>query len=98
MVTLMCLSACSWFGSKRSAVPDPAELIVTGAPAGSLVLVDGAQTGPATAVNDHPQVINVTAGAHKVEIQMGDKVVYREDTDIGIGEHHVVTVLSGLTR
>jgi hypothetical protein len=97
-MTLGFLSACSWFGSKRQALPDPSELIVTGAPAGSIIFVDGSQTGEATTASDHPQVLNVAAGAHKVEIQMGDKIVYREETYVGLGEHRVVTVLSGSAR
>lgn len=79
-------------------MPDPTELIVTGAPAGSLIFVDGAQTGQETAVSDHPQVLEVAAGAHKVEIHLGDKIVYREETYVGPSERRVVTVLSGLTR
>jgi hypothetical protein len=71
---------------------------VAGAPVGSLVFVDGLQTGQATAHNDHPQVLNVAPGAHKVEIRMGDAVVYREDTYVGLGEHREVIVLSGLSR
>jgi hypothetical protein len=105
MTTLACLSACSWFGSRNSwfgprkqELPDPTEIIVTGAPESSLIFVDGVQTGPETAVSDHPQVLNVAAGAHKVEIHVGDKIVYREDTYVGAGERRVVTVLSGLTR
>jgi hypothetical protein len=50
------------------------------------------------ALNDHPQVLNVAAGAHKVEIHVGDTVVYREDTYVDLGERHVVRVLSGLSR
>jgi hypothetical protein len=95
---LACLSACSWFGSRRHELPDPTEIIVTGAPAGSFIFVDGVQTGQPTAVGDRPQILNVAAGAHKVEIHLDDKVVYREDTYVGLGEHRVVTVLSGLTR
>jgi hypothetical protein len=79
-------------------LPDPTEIIVTGAPVGSIIFVDGLQAGQATAVSDHPQILKVAAGAHKVEIQVGDKIVYREDTDVGPGEHRVVTVLSGITR
>ncbi len=97
-MTLACLSACSWFGSRRQQLPEPTEIIVTGAPGGSLVFVDGVQAGPANAANDHPQVIDVAAGAHKVEIHMGDTVVYREDTYVAPGEHRVVAVLSGLNR
>jgi hypothetical protein len=98
LVVLTCISACSWFGSKRMRSPDPAEIIVTGAPAGSLLFVDGSQSGPATAQNNHSQVLSVAPGAHKVEIHMGDAVVYREDTYVARGEHRVVIVLSGSSR
>jgi len=79
-------------------VPDPTEIIVTGAPSGSIVFVDGQQTGQLTALNDRTQVLNVAAAAHKVEIHVGDTVVYREDTYVGLGEHRLVRVLSGLNR
>jgi hypothetical protein len=98
LATLACLSACSWFGSKRTLLPDPTEIIVTGAPAGSVVFVDGLQTGQETALDDHPQVLRVAAGTHKVEIHVGDTVVYREDTYVGLGEKRTVRVLSGLNR
>ena len=71
---------------------------MTGAPAGSIVYVDGVQAGQAAAVNDRPQVLNVAAGSHKVEIHVGEAIVYREDTYVGSGEHRVVRVLSGLNR
>jgi hypothetical protein len=79
-------------------LPDPTEIIVTGAPVGSVVFVDGLQTGQETALNDHPQVLRVAAGAHKVEIQVGNTVVYREDTYVGLGEKRTVRVLSGLNH
>ena len=78
--------------------PDPTEIVVTGAPADSIVFVDGRQAGQPTALNDHTQVVNVAAGAHKVEIHLGDAIVYREDTYVGLGEHRLVRVLSGLNR
>jgi hypothetical protein len=92
------MSACSWFGSHKPPLADPTEIIVTGAPAGSLVFVDGVQTGQAAAHNDQSQVLNVAAGTHKVEIHMGDTVVYREDTYVALGERRVVIVLSGSSR
>ena len=99
LIALICVSACSWFGSrKRQLPPDPPEIIVTGAPAGSLVFVDGVQTGPVAAHNDQSQVLNVAAGSHIVEIHMGDTVVYRENTYVGAGERRVVIVLSGSSR
>jgi hypothetical protein len=97
-MALAFLSACSWFGSRKHEAPDPTELIVTGAPEGSIVFIDGLPAGQASVVNDRPQVISVAVGVHKVEIHMGGKVVYREDTYVALSEHRVVTVLSGLTR
>jgi len=79
-------------------VPDPTEIIVTGAPASSIVFIDGVQAGPATTAGDHPQVLEVAAGAHKVEIHLGDTIVYREDAYVGLSERRVVRVLSGLNR
>ena len=97
VITLACLSACSWF-ARRPQLPNPTEIIVTGAPMGSLVFVDGLQAGQPTATSDHSQILNVAAGAHKVEIHLGDVVVYREDTYVAFGEQRVVLVLSGLNR
>jgi hypothetical protein len=98
LITLACLSACSWFHSRKPPLPDPTEIMVTGAPAGSLVFVDGVQTGQPTATNGHSQILNVTAGTHKVEIHAGDTIVYREDTYVAPGERRIVTVLSGSSR
>jgi hypothetical protein len=78
--------------------PDPTEIIVTGAPAGSIVFVDGSQIGQATALNDHSQILAVASGVHKVEVHLGDTVVYREDTYVAVGEHRIVRVLSGFNR
>ena len=98
LITMASLSACSWFGSRKPVLPVATEIIVTGAPVGSVVFVDGMQSGQPTATNDHPQVLDVAAGAHKVEIHVGDTVVYREDTYVGPGERRTVMVLSGLSR
>jgi hypothetical protein len=97
-MTLACLSACSWFGSRKAQpLPVPTEIIVTGAPVGSIVLVDDVQIGQATANKDRSRTLDVAAGAHKVEIRMGDRVVYREDTYVGRGERSIVIVKSGST-
>ena len=92
------LSACSWFAPKKAPIPDPTQIIVTGAPVNSTVFVDGSQIGTLTALNDHPHVLDVAAGTHKVEIHVGDAVVYREDTYVSAGERRMVRVLSGFTR
>jgi hypothetical protein len=95
-MTLACLAACSWFSSRKpKPLPDPPEIIVTGTPVGSIVFIDGVQIGSAAANNDRSRVLDVAAGAHKVEIRMGDRIVYREDTYVGLGERSVVIVKSG---
>jgi hypothetical protein len=95
-MTLACLSACSWFGSRKpQPAPNPTEIIVTGAPVGSIVLIDGAPIGQPTASNVRSQTLDVAAGAHTVEIRIVDRIVYREDTYVAIGERTVVIVKSG---
>jgi hypothetical protein len=98
MMAMACLSACTWFSSRKSPPAVPTEIIVTGAPADSIVFVDGVQAGQPAAIEDRPQILNVGAGSHKVEIHLGEAVVYREDTYVGLGEHQMVRVLSGLNR
>lgn len=77
---------------------DPTQIIVTGAPTGSIVFVDGLQAGPAAAVDDRPQILGVATGSHQVEIHLGDAVVYREETYVRAGEHRMVRVLSGFAH
>jgi hypothetical protein len=98
LVTLAWLSACSWFHPRKTPLPDPTQIIVTGAPAGSIVFVDGLQIGQVTALNDHPRILDVAVGDHLVEIHFGDTIVYRENTYVGLGERRTVRVLSGLSR
>jgi hypothetical protein len=98
-MALTCLSACSWFSSRRPApAAEPTEIIITGAPVGSLVFVDGVQTGQAVEHNDQSEILRVAPGAHKVEIHVNDAVAYREETYLDPGDHRVVSVLSGLSR
>ena len=94
IILLIGLSGCSWF-HHRKPVPDPAELIVTGAPAGSIVFVDGVQVGQLTTINNRPQVLEVSSGTHVVEIRRGDTVAYRENAYVAPSEKHVIRVLSG---
>ncbi|HEY0745405.1 MAG TPA: hypothetical protein VGD63_01790 [Steroidobacteraceae bacterium] len=96
-LALLCLSACSWFHRTKTP-PDPPELVVTGAPVGSVVFVDGVQNGQIAELNGKPQVLNVASGEHVVEIRTGDTVVYREQTFVGAGEKRLVKVLSGTGR
>jgi hypothetical protein len=94
IILLLCISGCSWF-HRRPHAPDPTELVVVGAPVGSLVFVDGVQAGQAKEVAKQPQEVEVAPGAHVVEVRVGDTVAYRENTYVTQGEKHVISVLSG---
>jgi len=98
LLALTCLAGCSWWGGRKPPAPDPTELVVTGAPPGSTLVVDGVRVGSAPTEDTHPQVVRVRPGEHQVEIHVGDPVVYREDTYVGRGEQRVVKVLSGSYR
>ncbi len=98
LIAVALLSGCSWFGAKRHEMPNPTELVITGAPTGSMVYIDGVPSGATNSAGGHPQVLRVAAGSHQVEIHVGDKVVYREDAYVDSGQRTVVTVLSGFTR
>jgi hypothetical protein len=93
LIFVLSLSGCSWF-HRRPPPPVTQQLIVTGVPAGSTLLVDGKQTGEGDAAN-RSHVIDVASGTHTVEVRMGDNLAYRESTYVAPGERRVVAVLSG---
>jgi hypothetical protein len=95
---LTMLSACSWHPFRRHTVPEPTQLIVTGVPAGAIIFIDDKAQGQASETNDKPQLLDVSAGTHTVEVRRDDAVVYREDTFVKSGEKRVITVLSGSNR
>jgi len=97
-LALVCLAGCSWFGARKPRPIDPTELIITGAPVGSMVFVDDVLIDAAPAADTRPRVVYVKPGPHVVEIKVGEPVVYREETDVARGEKRLVTVLSGASR
>jgi hypothetical protein len=96
LLALLLLSGCGWFHRKPPPAP-PTELIVTGAPAGATLLVDGVQAGHVAEANDRTQVLPVTSGTHVLEVKVGDSITYRESTYVAPGEKHVVRVLTGFS-
>jgi hypothetical protein len=95
LIALLCLSGCSWFHSRTPPESPPTQLLVNGAPSGSVLVVDGMQAGPATDGTNRAQQVDVAPGAHVLEVKTGDSVVYRENTYVEAGQTRVVTVLSG---
>lgn len=98
LIALVCLSGCSWFHATQPAAPRLPELIVTGAPTGSVLFIDGVQTGEPTQSSKRTHDLVVAAGTHTIEIRMGETTVYRENAYIGASEKRVITVLSGVNR
>lgn len=98
MLLFLCLAGCSWFHAKKPLVPESPELMVTGAPTGSMLFIDGVQVLPATDAGNRPQILRVAPGTHTVEVHTGDRVAYRENLDLQAGEKRAVTVLSGASR
>ena len=97
LIVLALLCGCSWFHITKPA-PDPTELVVTGAPVGSLLFVDGAQSGHATQASNRTQVLLVTPGTNILEVKLTDIVVYRENTYAAPSSKVIITVLSGNSR
>jgi hypothetical protein len=98
MVVTTSLAACSWWGHKRHTLPGPTEIIVNGAPVDSVVFVDGTQVAPPAEHGRSGQILEVSPGQHRVEVHVGDRVVYREDVYVASGDHYMVSVLSGWNR
>jgi hypothetical protein len=98
LVILALLSGCGWFHGAKPSGPKPPELIVTGVPAGALLLVDGVQSGDAQEAPNRTRVLTVAPGIHTVEVKIGDRIVYREGVDLASGDKRVITVLSGSSR
>jgi hypothetical protein len=100
LIAVMFLSGCSWWHGnswfhKKPVPPEPTQLIVNGAPAGSILVIDGAQAGTENSSPGKPQVVAVAPGMHTVEVKVRDRIAYRESTYVAPGEKHPVVVLSG---
>ena len=92
------LSGCGWFHGSKPGTPTAPEIIVTGVPAGALLLVDGVQSGGPQEPDNRTRALSVAPGIHVLEVKMGDSIVYRESADLASGDKRVITVLSGGSR
>lgn len=100
LIPIVFLTGCSWLHNhswfhKQPVAPEPTQLVVSGAPAGSLLLIDGVAAGTEPALADKPQVVDVAPGMHVVEVKVREKITYRENTYVAPGEKHPIVVLSG---
>lgn len=100
LIPVILLTGCSWLHThswfhKQPVPPDPTQLVVNGAPQGSILLIDGVQAGTENPSATKPQLVDVAPGMHTVEVKVRDKITYRESTYVAAGEKHLVIVLSG---
>jgi hypothetical protein len=97
-IALILLSGCTLPQTTVKTGSSPPGLIVKGAPAGSLLYIDGLAMGPATQYDGKPKVLTVLEGVHQVEVRQGTSVVYGEKAYASAGETHTVTVVGGTAQ
>ena len=100
LIPVVFLAGCSWLHNhswfhKQPVPREPTQLVVNGASAGSILLIDGVQAGVENSSPTKPQLVDVAPGMHTVEVKLRDKIAYRESTYVAAGEKHLVIVLSG---
>lgn len=91
MIAIAALTGCMPQTTVRTGMSPPT-LMVTGAPSGSLLVVDGLDMGSAAQYDGKPKVLAVLEGTHKVEVRLGSNVVYREKAFVSGGQSHTVAV------
>ena len=97
-MSLALISACSLPQTTvRSGSAQPG-LVVKGAPAGSILFVDGLNVGAANDFDGAPKVLSVLEGVHRVEVRQGSTIVYSEKSFVSSGETHTVTVIGGAAQ
>lgn len=89
------LSACALPETAvKTGSPRPT-LIVKGAPADSILVVDGLVMGQAAQFNGAPNELIVEEGLHQVEIKQGNVTVHAEKAVISNGESRTINVNAG---
>jgi hypothetical protein len=97
VVVMAILAACSMPQTTvRTGMSSPT-LIVTGAPPGSILFIDGLRIGSATQFTGSPNVLAVLEGTHQIEVRLGDTVVYHEKAFVSSGQSHTVAVTGALS-
>jgi hypothetical protein len=91
------LSACMAQTAVRTGMPPPT-LMVTGAPTGSHLFVDGLEMGDATQYDGSPKVLAILEGTHQLEVRLGPNVVYTEKAFVSSGQSHTVAVTGAGAR
>ena len=92
LIAVAVLAGCALPHTTVSTGMSQPTMIVTGAPSGSVLVVDGLDMGSAAQYNGNPKVLAVLEGTHQVEVRLGANVVYREKAFVSSGQSHTVAV------
>ena len=92
VVLVATLAACAMPQTTVRTGMSAPTLIVTGAPAGSILFVDGLRVGSATQFTGTPNVLAVLEGTHQIDVRLGETVVYHEKAFVSSGQSHTVAV------
>src|SRR6202171_2227060 len=95
LIVVALMAGCALPNTTVKTGASPPTLIVKGAPAGSVLYVDGLSMGNAAQFDGNPKTLAVLEGTHQVEVRLGGTVVYREKAFASSGESHTVTVTAG---
>lgn len=96
LIAVAALTGCMPQTTVRTGISAPT-LMVTGAPSGSLLFVDGLEMGSAAQYDGNPKVLAVLEGTHQVEVRLGTNVVYREKAFVSSGQNHNVAVAAAVS-
>jgi hypothetical protein len=91
LIVVAALTGCMPQTTVRTGMSPPT-LMVSGAPSGSVLVVDGLDMGSAAQYDGNPKVLAVLEGTHQVEVRLGSNVVYREKAFVSSGQSHTVAV------
>ena len=96
LVAIAALAGCMPQTTVRTGMSPPT-LMVTGAPSGAILFVDGLDMGSAAQYDGNPKVLAVLEGTHQVEVRLGTSVVYREKAFVSSGRSHNVAVAAAVS-
>ena len=71
------------------------QLAIKGAPAETILVVDGLSIGPASQFDGNPKVLVIEEGMHQVVIQRDGKTIHSEKAFVSNGETRVITLSTG---
>jgi hypothetical protein len=96
LIVIAVLTGCMPQTTVRTGMAPPT-LIVTGAPSGSVLVVDGLDMGLAAQYDGNPKVLAVLEGTHQVEVRLGSNVVHLEKAFVSSGQSHTVAVSGAIS-